>query len=155
MLFFSTEQTHLPSPPGISVTPETPLDFQPSFQDHFDNPDGPQYDHTDGAESTGSLSPQMRPRVTSNISRTDAKKKLALKFRKKKGQSSSPSASPDPSRKSDSVSQHEEEDVDEIFKNYEAQNGESKQKPEYLGKKKRKFYSSNFIYLPMVKVSKD
>ena len=61
----------------------------------------------------------MRPRTTSGLS--EGKRKLALKFRKKNkpdGRSGSP--------KSDLASQKSksEEDIDEIFKSYEQQNGE-------------------------------
>ena len=69
------------------------------------------FDFVDGHNEDDSMGPQMRARASSNLS--EGKKKLALKFKKKK---------PD-DQKSDVPSHREkEEDIDEIFKSYEEEN---------------------------------
>ena len=61
------------------------------------------------------MSPQIRPRASSNLS--EGRRKLALKFRKKKQEAKTDS------QKEDSASPlRKEEDIDEIFKSYEEEN---------------------------------
>jgi len=90
------------TPPEIRLVPETPNTKSGSFS----------FDAVDGEESGDSMSPQIRPRVSSNLS--EGKRKLALKFRKKKQEAKVDN------QKEDSPSPHrKEEDIDEIFKSYE------------------------------------
>ena len=105
------------------MIPETP-DAQPhpSFANAFDQ--------TDGFGSTDSLSPRIRPRSASNMS--ESKKKLAMKFRKK-GKDAHPQNQKDGS---ESGQGKDDQDIDQIFKSYEQENGleESQEKPESFGR---------------------
>ena len=99
MLFVDTHESQ--TAPEIRLVPETPNINSSSHS----------FDFVDGQESEESLSPQMRPRISSNIS--EGKKKLALKFRKKKVDD----------QNNDSICEkNKEEDIDEIFKSYEEEN---------------------------------
>ncbi|XP_065055491.1 rabphilin-3A-like isoform X2 [Rhopilema esculentum] len=110
------------TPPEISLIPETP-DSQPhpSFANAFDQ--------ADGFGSNDSLSPRIRPRSTSNMS--ENKKKLAMKFRKK----GKDAHSQNPKDESESGQGKDDQDIDQIFKSYEQENGleESEEKPESFG----------------------
>ena len=124
---FCTESPRSVTPPEIRLIPETPNANSVSKSYSFD--------HVDGHDSEGSMSPQMRPRATSNMS--EGKRKLALKFRKKRQESKA-----DGQKGGSPSARSKEEDIDEIFKSYEEENNKnnSNNKEDFCGKKSFLFH---------------
>lgn len=74
------------------------------------------FDQVDGDESEMSMSPRMRPRAANNV--LEGKKKIAMKFKKKREGKGDV-------HKGDYASvRSKEEDIDEIFRSYEEENGD-------------------------------